>query len=87
MPEREQFRLFEFKRSDCHFLKKVGIKPCLIDDAFAGLLPTPLRKDHPVSLTEMDTRWLKACGIAWEREAEVQLSLDFCERRATVQET
>jgi hypothetical protein len=30
-------------------------------------------------LTKADHKWLKACGVAWEREPAVQFSLDFCE--------
>ena len=32
MPEREQYWLFEVRRSDSAFLKSMGIEPCVIDD-------------------------------------------------------
>ena len=38
-------------------------------------------------LTKADHQWLKAMAVAWEREPAVQLSLDFCDRQETVQET
>ena len=89
--------LLDLMRSDSEFLRKMGIKPCLIDDPCPEPLPeefirlcdmTHVRaKERRVRLTEKDTNWLKACGVAWEREPAVQLPLDFCGRQETVKET
>lgn len=87
VPERRQYRRFEFKRSDCGFLRQVGIKPCLIDDALAGLLPNPMRKERSIRPTEKDAEWLRECGVAWNREPAVQLPLGFCGHQEAVQET
>jgi hypothetical protein len=87
----------DLMRSDSRFLRKMGIKPCVIDDPAPEPLPeefirlcdmTHVRaKERRVRLTEKDTNWLKACGVAWEREPAVQLPLDFCGRQETVKET
>ncbi len=87
MSEREQYLLFESKRGDCEFLREAGIKPCVIYDPCPEPLPELLRKERRARLTETDTLWLRECGAAWEREPEVQLSLNFCNSGKTVQET
>ena len=87
MPEREQFWLFEVRQSDGEFLRKAGVKPCVIDDPCPRPLPQWLHGEPHARLTEKDTEWLKACGVAWEREPAVQLPLDFCGCQETVQET
>jgi hypothetical protein len=46
-----------------------------------------LTKEHTPRISEEDTKWLKECGVMWEREPTVQLSLDFCGRQVTVKET
>ncbi len=88
--------LLELIRSDSAFLKSLGIEGCVIDDP----CPEPLLEEvirlcemtHVLAkgrLTKADHEWLKAMAVAWEREREpaVQLSLDFCGRQETVQET
>jgi hypothetical protein len=35
-------------------------------------------------MTEKDAKWLKACGVAWEREPAFQLPLDFCGHQEAV---
>ena len=82
--EWKQYRLFEFNRSDRDFLSKAGIKPCVI----RCFRPRPplLMKEQPHRITEDDTKWLKQCGVTWERKRAVQLSLDFCDRQETMQE-
>ncbi len=77
--------LVSLLRSDSVFLRSAGIEPCGIDDPCPG--PPPLHRERQARLTEMDTRWLKACGIAWEQGPAVQLPLDFCGRQEAVQET
>jgi hypothetical protein len=80
MPERGEYWLYEVKRSDCNFLRKVGIKSCLLDDPHPSPLSPPFpdrRHFHP---TDMDALWLKACGIAWSGTPAFQLPMDFCER-------
>ena len=89
--------LLDLMRSDSEFLRKMGMKPCVIDDPAPKLLPeefirlcdmTHVRaKERRVRLTEKDAQWLKACGAGWEREPAFQLPLDFCGRKETVQET
>jgi len=74
MRELEYLRL-ETVRSDFAFLRSVGIAPCLID----GPLPPSCPERPHVRLTDADARWLKACGIAGEREPESQLTLSFCQ--------
>ena len=44
-------------------------------------------KEHPPGITEKDIKWLRECGVAWERKPAVQIPLDFCRRQETVQET
>jgi hypothetical protein len=68
-------------RSESVFLKSVGIEPCVIDDPCPGPLPLLYPERPRVRLTEMDARWLRACGVAWEPEPAVQLPLDFCSCR------
>ncbi len=46
-----------------------------------------LRKKRNVSLTEEDTLWLRACGVAWEQKLAVQLPLDFSGPQKTMQKT
>jgi hypothetical protein len=88
--------LLDLMRSDSEFLRKMGIKACVINDP----APKPLLEEvirlcemtHVLvkeRLTKADHEWLKAMAVAWEREREpaVQLSLDFCGRQETVQET
>ena len=88
--------LLELIRSDSAFLKSLGIEGCVIDDP----CPEPPLEEvirlcemtHVLvkeRLTKADHEWLKAMAVAWEREREpaVQLSLDFCGRQETVQET
>ncbi len=72
-------------RSDSVFLRSAGIEPCVIDDPCPG--PPPLPRERQARLTERDAEWLRACGIGWEQRPAVQLSLDFCGRQKTVQET
>jgi hypothetical protein len=89
--------LLDLMRSDSEFLRKMGIKPCVIDDAAPKPLPeefirlcdmTHVRaKERRVRLTEKDAQWLKECGVGWERDPAFQLPLDFCGRKETVQET
>jgi hypothetical protein len=87
VPEPEQYRLFEFNQGDVSFLRKIGIRPCVI----RYRRPRPLLPSFPViapaRLTGKDVEWLKECGVAWEQKPAVQLSLDFCGRQKTVQET
>jgi hypothetical protein len=81
-------------RSDSRFLRKMGIKPCVIDD----LAPEPLPEEFirlcdmthvrvKERLTKADRKWLKAMAVAWEREPAVQLSLDLCGCEENVQQT
>ena len=70
-----EYRLLEAVQRDLAFLRSVGIAPCLID----GPPPPSCPERAPVRLTDADARWLKACGIAWEREPESQLTLSFCQ--------
>ena len=78
--------LMDLMRSDSAFLRKMGIKPCVIDDPCPGPLPeevislcemTHVRAKE--RLTKADQKWLKAMVVAWEREPAFQFSLDFCE--------
>ena len=77
--------LVDLLRSDSVFLRSAGIEPCVIDDPCPG--PPPLHRERQARLTEKDAKWLRACGVAWEREPAVQLPLDFCGRQEAVQET
>jgi hypothetical protein len=86
--------LLDLMRSDSEFLRKVGIEPCVIDDpAPKPPLEEVIRQCEMTHvlvkelLTKADHQWLKAMGVAWEREPAVQLPLDFCDRQETVQET
>lgn len=58
-------------RSDLASLRPAGIAPRLID----GPLPPSCPERPHVRLTDAEARWLKACGVAWEREPELQLAL------------
>jgi hypothetical protein len=77
VPEPEQLRLFEIRRSDQAFLTKVGIKPCVIRCFRPQPPAVALIREHPPRLTKQDAQLLKACGVAWEPEPAVQLPLDF----------
>ena len=68
--------LIDLMRGDSAFLRKVGIKPCRLDDPRHGPLPRKRR----CRLTKKDAEWLKAIAVAWEPEPAFQLALDFCER-------
>jgi hypothetical protein len=94
MPEREQSWLFEVKQGDREFLRKMGIKPCVIDD------PAPKPPLEEVIrlcdmthvrvkelLTNADHQWLKAMAVRWKREPAFQLPLDLSGHQETVQET
>ena len=94
MPEREQYWLFEVRRSDSAFLKSMGIESCVINDP----CPEPPLEEvicqcemtHVLVkelLTKADHQWLKAMAVAWEREPAVQLPLDLSGHQETVQET
>ena len=85
MPEPEQLGLFEFNRSDRDFLKKAGIKACVIR-CFRPR-PPALMKEHPPGITGKDIEWLRECGVAWERKPAVQIPLDFTGCQETMQET
>jgi hypothetical protein len=81
-------------RSDSEFLRKMGIKPCLIDDpAPKPSLEEVLRQCEMTHvrakerLTKADRKWLKAMAVAWEREPAFQLSLDLCGCEENVQQT
>jgi hypothetical protein len=87
VPEPEQYRLFEFTGSDRDFLRNARIKPCVIRCFHPRYPAVKLTKEHTPRISEEDTKWLKECGVMWEREPTVQLSLDFCGRQVTVQET
>ena len=87
MPEPEQYRLFEFRRSDQAFLTRVGIKPCVIRCFRPRPPAVALIMEHPPRITGTDLQWLKECGVALERKPAAQLSLDFCVRQETVRET
>jgi len=87
VPEQEQHRLFEFKRSDLDFLRNAGIKPCVIRCFRPRPPAVALVKERPPGITGTDLQWLKECGVAWEQKRAVQLSLDFCDRQVTVQRT
>jgi len=87
VPEPEQYRLFEFNQGDASFLRKVGIRPCVIRYRRPRPLLPPFPARSPARLTGKDAEWLRACGIGWEQRPAVQLSLDFCGRQETVQET
>ena len=94
MPEREQYWLFEVRRSDSAFLKSMGIEPCVIDDpAPKPPLEEVLRQCEMTHVlvkelfTKADHKWLKAMAVAWEREPAVQLPLDLSCHQETVQET
>ena len=74
-------------RSDCEFLRKMGIEPCVIDDPCPGPLPLPYPERPRVRLTEEDALWLREWGVAWEPEPAVQLTFGFCGNQETVEET
>jgi hypothetical protein len=87
VPERRQYQLFEFTPSDRDFLRKVGIKPCVIRCRRPPPLLPSFPAIAPARLTGKDIEWLRGCGVAWEQRPAVQLSLDFCGRQEAVQET
>jgi len=87
VPEPEQYRLFEFNQGDVSFLREVGIRPCVIRYRRPPPLLPSFPAIAPARLTGKDIEWLKECGVAWEQRPAVQLSLDFCGRQETVQET
>ena len=75
----------DLMRSDSEFLRKMGIKACVIDDP----CPEPPLEEvirqcdmthvrAKERLTKADRQWLKAMGVAWEPEPAVQLPMDFC---------
>ena len=76
--------LVDLLRCDSAFLRSAGIEPCMID----GPCPRPprLHRERRARLTKGDVDWLKECGVAWEPEPAVQLSLGFCGRQEAVQE-
>ncbi len=74
-------------RSDSEFLRKMGMKPCVIDAPSPEPPLIPLPKERRARLTEKDAEWLKVCGVAWEPEPRFQLPLDFCGRQEAVQDT
>jgi hypothetical protein len=86
VPEPEAYSLFEFNRDDRHFLKRAGIK-CVIRCFRPRPPAVALMKEHPPGITGKDIDWLRECGVVWEQKPAVQLSLDFCDRQETVQET
>jgi hypothetical protein len=84
----------DLMRSDSRFLRKMGIKPCLIDDpAPEPPLEEVIRQCEMTHvlvkelLTKADHKWLKAMAVAWEREPAFQLPLDLCGHQETLQET
>jgi len=77
VPEREQCRLFEFNQDDVSFLRKVGIRRCVIHCRRARPLLPSFHTIVPGRLTENDTQRLRECGVAWEQRPAVQLPLDF----------
>jgi hypothetical protein len=86
-PVPEQCRLFEFNQGDVSFLRKVGIRPCVIRYRRPRPLLPSFPAIAPARLTGKDIGWLRECGVAWEQRPAVQLSLDFCGRQEAVQET
>jgi hypothetical protein len=89
--------LLDLIRSDSRFLRKMGIKPCLLDDPCPEPPPEEFIRlcemahvraaERCVRLTEKDAQWLKLCGVAWDQKPAVQLSLDFCGSQETIKET
>jgi hypothetical protein len=86
--------LLDLMRSDSEFLRKMGIKACVIDDpAPKPSLEEVIRQCEMTHvrakerLTKADRKWLKAMAVAWEREPAVQLSLDLCGCEENVQQT
>jgi len=69
--------LIDLMRGDSAFLRKVGIKPCPLDDPRPEPLPVPLPRERRCRLTKKDTEWLKESGVAWEPEPAFQFALDF----------
>ena len=71
MPESDQDWPIKIMRSDSEFLRKVGIKPCVLNDPFPKH-PSPQELEGPEipHLTEHDDQWLSSCGAAWEPEPE-----------------
>jgi hypothetical protein len=98
MPELDQDWPVKIMRSDSEFLRKVGIKPCVLNDPFPKR-PSSLESEGPEipPLTEHDDRWLRSCGATWEPEPEPGFrppasSLEYLARypdriRETVDET
>jgi len=87
VPEPGQCRLFEFNQGDGSFLRKVGIKPCVIRCRRPRPLPLRAPGRAPARPTQKDIEWLRECGVAWEPRPAAQLSLGFCGRQEAVQET
>jgi hypothetical protein len=79
--------LLDLIRRDSVFLRKMGIKPCVIDDPCPEPLPLSFPEEPHARLTEKDATWLKGCGVAWEREPAFQRPLDFCGRQEAVRDT
>ena len=86
--------LLDLMRSDSEFLRKMGIKPCVIaDPAPQPPLEEVIRQCDMTHvrakelLTKADHQWLKAMAVAWEREPAVQLPLDLSGHQETVQQT
>ena len=78
--------LLDLMRSDSEFLRKMGIKACVINDPCPEPPPEEFIRHCEMThvlvkerLTKADHQWLKAMAVAWEREPAVQFSLDFCE--------
>jgi len=68
-------------------LRDAGIRGCVIRCFPPRSHAVALIKEHPLRITEEDTKWLRECGVAWEPKPAVQLSLDFTGCQETVQET
>jgi hypothetical protein len=86
--------LLDLMRSDSEFLRKMGIKACVINDPCPEPPPEEFIRHCEMThvlvkerLTKADHQWLKAMAVAWEREPAVQLPLDLSGHQETVQET
>ncbi len=86
MADEEQFD-GSFLRSDSEFLRSMGIETDVFDDPCPEVFPQRYSTAPHVRLTKKDAEWLKQCGVAWEREPEVQLPLGFCGREGPAEET
>jgi hypothetical protein len=76
--------LLELIRRDFVFLRRMRIKPCLLDDPCPEPLPEEFirlcKMTHARAkdrLTKKDAQWLRECGVAWEPEPAFQLPLGF----------